>query len=147
MLHPDIVRDLTFWEKEAADWEAKQNYRQALRARFIFLLLTLDGVNLISYHRARTTGDYLHDLEDRPERTGEWALPEALRTLVPTLIRELEPLAHAFDRAWYGPTETTEEEYTPLKAIILRTTRQLASQPGKQTTSKATPVVEGSANL
>jgi hypothetical protein len=70
------------------------DYRRAYRAACVAILLRLDRQGLIRFDRARTNGEYLRALRERP-----------------ALFALLRPLARDFDHRWYGGVGVDRADY------------------------------------
>jgi hypothetical protein len=69
----------------AAQSEAAQDYRQAIRYLYLSSLLMLDERGLIHYDRTLTNREHLRLIVDNP-----------------VLLEALRPVVNTFDRVWYG---------------------------------------------
>lgn len=120
----DIVRDPEIWSRQAAEWAEKQDYRRAYRALFLAIILNMDAVNIISYDRTRSNGDYLGQL-----RTKQFS----------ALYNVLAPLAGSYDRFWYGRRMAYAGDYANILEVYLALPTLLKnyfnSEPFDKTTS------------
>ena len=97
----EIERNPSIWMKQAEEWASQADYRRAFRAVFFAMLLELDSAGALSYDRARTNGDYLHQLQQARNQP---------------LYDLLAALASAFDARWYGEQATSAQDYQEIRA-------------------------------
>ena len=92
----DMVREPDVWVQQAHTFANSGDYRRAIRALFLAILLQLDRAGAIEYQRFRTNGDYLRLLRGK----GYDALVQAFR-----------PFVLDFEIRWYGDRITAENDY------------------------------------
>ena len=91
---PDaLARPADAWARFAEEFSRKGEWRLALRAAFLRLLVVLHERGAIRYERPRTNGEYAAELAGGP--AGE----------------PFSALALAFDEAWYGNKPLDETRY------------------------------------
>jgi Domain of unknown function (DUF4129) len=81
------------WARFAEDFRRRGEWRLALRAMYLRLLVLLHERGAIHYERQKTNGEYAQALRDGP------AGPS------------FADLTTAFDRAWYGNKPLEEADY------------------------------------
>lgn len=104
-----IETDVTRLLERARQNAGRGEYRLAVNDLYAALLRRLDGDGLIEIHRARTNGDYVRDLRDKPQLRGE----------VRSVLRDVEHVQ-------FGDTEPSEPVYRRiLDKVKPLVTRQL----------------------
>jgi hypothetical protein len=76
---------------------SKENYRQAVRYHFLYILQQLSRNDLVTYDSGKTDEDYLNEIKD------------------PALKSRFKRVNRIYDFVWYGHFETTAEDYQKIK--------------------------------
>lgn len=92
---PEIV-EAGAWINTAAIHAAEGDFRSALRAVFLAMLLALDRSGRVAFERSRANGDYLSLLRARD---------------MVDVLAVVAPVTRDFDRCWYGNRPTTDTDY------------------------------------
>lgn len=88
-----LVRSADEWRRFALEFEGRGEWRLALRALYLRLLVLLHERGAVRYERQRTNGEYARDLRGRPGGDAFAAL------------------TRAFDYAWYGARPFGADDY------------------------------------
>ena len=91
-----IEREPDVWLRQAQEFADAGDYRKALRAVYVAVLMGLDQAQIIGFARARTNGEYARTLR---------------RKNLPVLHDILRPLTDLFEPRWYSDEPTTESDY------------------------------------
>ncbi|HLK61772.1 MAG TPA: DUF4129 domain-containing protein [Chthonomonadaceae bacterium] len=119
----DMVREPDVWVQQAQRFADTGDYRRAIRALFLAILLQLDQAGAIEYQRYRTNGDYLRLLRSQG---------------YDTLVQVFRPFVLDFEIRWYGDRATQENDYRNCLTEYERL-RAMISSAGLSTAPSAVP--------
>ncbi len=85
----------------------KENYREAIRVYFIFIIRGLIVKDWIDWEKEKTNFSYLMEMRDKP------------------LSTEFESTVSVYEIVWYGKREITKEEYKLLEPRFKSLTKKL----------------------
>lgn len=85
----------------------KENYREAIRVYFIFIIRGLIVKNWIEWEKEKTNFSYLVEMRDKP------------------LSKEFEAAVSVYEIVWYGKREITKEEFNTLEPRFKNLTKKL----------------------
>jgi len=100
------------WESYARDLAAQGRFREAIRAWYHVVLVTLYQRGIVHYRKGRTNWEYLATIP--PATTWRPALVEMTRH---------------FEREWYGRDRSSPEALADSQALARRLLRELGSSP------------------
>ena len=128
----DSVQDPDEWLAEARRLATNDDYRRAIRALFLAVLLLLDRDGIVDFTRSRTNGDYLRLLRTRG---------------FDRLVETFQPFVLDYEVRWYGNRESAARDYE--RCILeFEVLKRLISDRGNQAVLRSdSSAPQGAASL
>ena len=87
--------------EQAQDFERHSDFREAIRALYLALLLHLHEQGVLSYAKSLTNREYLQELKTYP-----------------VLQKVLQPIVYIFDDVWYGYKSCDSEMLAEYRGLV-----------------------------
>lgn len=101
-IQDENIHEINFEEKIAKAL-ASNNYRLAIRLRYLYILKIMDDREAIKWQAGKTNHDYIQEIRSYMDEQG---------------FSLFKQISIAFDFAWYGEHNATLEDYNDVKGLF-----------------------------